>query len=46
MMEQVAKEFGVKYNNNGSLVIGFNEDDEQTIKELFERGAKNGVKGL
>lgn len=46
MMEQVAKELGVKYKNNGSLVIGFNEEDKHTIKELFERGIKNGVKGL
>ena len=46
MMPQVTKELGVKYQNNGSLVIGFNEEDEATIKELFERGVKNGVKGL
>ena len=46
MMPQVAKELGVKYKNNGSLVIGFNEEDEKTIKELYERGVKNGVKNL
>ena len=46
MMEQVAKELGVKYENNGSLVIGFNKDDEKTINELYERGVKNGVKNL
>lgn len=46
MMEQVAKELGVKYKRNGSLVIGFNEEDEKTIKELFDRGNKNGVEGL
>ena len=46
MMENVAKELGVKYKRNGSLVIGFNEEDEQTIKELYERGVKNGVEGL
>ena len=26
MMPQVAKELGVKYKNNGSIVIGFNDD--------------------
>ena len=31
MMENVAKELGVKYKNNGSLVIGFNEEDRHTI---------------
>ncbi|MEE1042638.1 MAG: NAD(P)/FAD-dependent oxidoreductase [Clostridia bacterium] len=46
MMPQVAKELGVKYKNNGSLVIGFNDDDRRTIEELLVRGTKNGVKGL
>lgn len=46
MMEQIAKELGVKYINNGSLVIGFNDDDRKTIEVLLERGNKNGVKGL
>lgn len=46
MMPQVTSELGVKYINNGSLVIGFNEEDEKTIKELYERGVKNGVKNL
>ncbi|MBO5452676.1 MAG: NAD(P)/FAD-dependent oxidoreductase [Clostridia bacterium] len=46
MMEQVAKELGVKYKRNGSLVIGFNEEDKKTVEELYERGTKNGVKNL
>ena len=46
MMPTVTKELGVKYQNNGSLVIGFNEADEKVINKLFERGIKNGVKGL
>jgi len=46
MMPGIAKELGVKYQNNGSLVIGFNEDDRSTIEELYERGCKNGVKDL
>ena len=46
MMEQVAKELGVKYKRNGSLVVGFNDDDKKIIEELYERGVKNGVKGL
>ena len=46
LMPQIAKELGVKYKNNGSLVIGFTEEDRETIKNLFERGKTNGVKGL
>ena len=46
MMEQVAKELGVKYKRNGSLVIGFSDEDLETIKELYERGTKNGVRDL
>ena len=46
MMEQVAKELGVKYKRNGSLVVGFNDEDKKKIEELYERGIKNGVKEL
>lgn len=46
MMKQVTEELGVKYKNNGSLVIGFNEEDRKTINELLERGKKNGVENL
>ncbi len=46
MMAKVCEELGVKYRNNGSLVIGFGEEDEATLKTLYERGVKNGVKNL
>lgn len=46
MMPDIAKELGVKYKNNGSLVIGFGDEDKKTIEELYERGTKNGVKNL
>ena len=46
MMAQVCAELGVKYRNNGSIVIGFNDEDAATLKTLYERGVKNGVKGL
>lgn len=46
MMPKVTRELGVKYKNNGSLVLGFDENDRKVIDELFERGIKNGVKGL
>ena len=46
MMEEVCRELGVKYQNNGSLVIGFNDEDLETVQSLYERGVKNGVKKL
>lgn len=46
MMPRVTRELGVKYKNNGSLVLGFDKNDRKVIDELFERGIKNGVKGL
>lgn len=46
MMEKTASELGVKYKRNGSLVVGFNDEDKKKIEGLYERGIKNGVKGL
>ena len=46
MMEDVCRELGVKYRRNGSLVVGFDEDDAATLHSLIERGKKNGVKEL
>lgn len=46
MMENVCRELGVKYRNNGSLVIGFDEEDRATVEELCRRGIANGVKGV
>ncbi|MBE6537179.1 MAG: NAD(P)/FAD-dependent oxidoreductase [Ruminococcaceae bacterium] len=46
MMEKYAEELGVKYKRNGSLVVGFSEEDRKTLDELLVRGEKNGVEGL
>lgn len=46
MMERVCSELGVKYRRNGSLVVGFNDEDAKTLHSLIKRGVKNGVKGL
>ena len=46
MMERTAKELGVKYKRNGSLVVGFIDDDKKKIEELYDRGVKNGVREL
>ena len=41
MMEDVCRELGVKYNRCGSLVVGFSDEDRETLSELLERGKKN-----
>ena len=46
MMEEVCRELDVKYRNNGTLVVGFDDDDMIMLKELLERGRQNGVEGL
>ena len=43
MMENVANELGVKYRNNGSMVLAFNDEELNTLELLLERGKENGV---
>ena len=46
LMENTARELGVKYKKCGSLVVGDGETDLACIKELYNRGIKNGVREL
>lgn len=46
IMPKVTSELGVKYKNNGTIVVGFDEEDKRTLLALKERGERNGVKGL
>ena len=46
MMEALCRELGVKYRRNGSLVVGFNDEDRETLLGLLRRGNTNGVRGL
>ncbi len=46
LMESVCAELGVKYRRNGSLVIGFSDEDRVALEALCARGHANGVKGL
>ena len=43
MMPSYAKELGVKYRNNGSLVVAYSNEEVKTLYVLKERGEKNGV---
>ncbi|MBO5006801.1 MAG: NAD(P)/FAD-dependent oxidoreductase [Clostridia bacterium] len=45
MMEQVAKDLGVKYKRNESLVVAF-ENERAEVEAIYQRGLRNGVKGL
>ena len=46
MMEAVCRELGVKYQNNGSLVLGFDAEDRASLEALLVRGNANGVRDL
>ena len=46
MMEAYAKELGVKFIRNGSLVVAFSKEEIETLKQLKERGEENGVPNL
>lgn len=46
LMEQTAKELGVKFCRNGSLVVAFSAEEEETLAALKARGEENGVTGL
>ena len=46
LVEKLSADLDIPYKKIGSLVVGFDEADRQTIEELLERGNKNGVPGL
>ena len=45
LMENVAKELGVKYRRNGSLVVAF-ANERAEVEAIYERGLKNKVEGI
>ena len=46
MMEELSKELDFPFKKNGSLVICLSEEDMPKLKELYDRGIRNGVKEL
>ena len=46
MMPEVCRKLSVPYKNNGSLVVAFSDSEMEHVKELYERGVKNGVPRL
>ena len=46
MMPELSRELDFRYRRNGSLVVCFLEDELPHLRELMEKGVKNGVPGL
>ena len=46
MFPALCKTLDVPYRNNGSLVLSLSEEDDETLKILYDRGRANGVPGL
>ncbi len=46
MMEDLSRDLDIPYRRNGALVVCFDEADMPHLRELHQRGKKNGVKGL
>jgi glycerol-3-phosphate dehydrogenase len=46
MMGELSEELDFPMTRNGSLVLCFSEEDIPALKELYEKGIKNGVPGL
>ncbi len=46
MMKSICNDLDVPFVQNGSLIIGFSEKDEEELRVLEQQGIRNGVKGL
>ena len=46
MMPALAKELGVQFRQNGSIVLAFSDEEMEHVHKLYERGIANGVPGL
>ncbi len=46
LIEELATELDVPYKKTGSLVVAFGKKDEEHLRELYERGIANGVRGM
>lgn len=46
LMEQLSKDLDFPFERNGSLVVCMNQEDLPGLQTLYDRGVKNGVKGL
>ena len=46
MMDELSKDLDIPFKRNGSMVVCIHKEALDGLKELYDRGVKNGVKGL
>lgn len=46
MFDELSRELEFPFRRNGSLVLCFDQADNGALVQLYERGIKNGVKGM
>lgn len=46
IIKELCGKLDIPYKQIGSLVLAFDEEQEELVKELFRRGTENGVPGL
>ena len=46
MMDQLSKDLDIPFKRNGSMVVCVHKEELDGLNVLYERGIKNGVKGL
>ena len=46
LARELCAKLDVPYRQNGAMVLGFSEEDKDTLQELYEQGQINGVKEL
>ena len=46
LIEDLVEIMNIPYKKVGSMVIAFDENDEDHLRELYERGIANGVRGM
>ncbi|MDO5564197.1 MAG: NAD(P)/FAD-dependent oxidoreductase [Eubacteriales bacterium] len=46
LIKQLVSDLDIHYIENGALVVCVSEEDRPSLKNLYDRGIKNGVKGL
>ncbi|MCD4836337.1 FAD-dependent oxidoreductase [Phocea massiliensis] len=46
LAKELCQKLSVHYNQVGSFVIAFNDEEAKTVEEIYERGVKNGVPEL
>ena len=46
MFDDLSKELDFPFKRNGALVVAFNQEAEEKLEELYQKGIINGVKNL